>query len=202
MNIDHLTRLLETWYEVEVGGLGLGAERTDGIRNPTLRKFYSNLGRLADQGTPWWRVDRQDSFVPLSKLNAEWGMTVFGIENQGCFVIAAADQAETNVFGEGDGITLARLTSLTDLGVPLEECLVTFAIRETIFTSQPLEREPTAKITERAKQGVHYRGRYVCDDVFDDFWLSEDVLLLSGKALGIDQDLVAPKGAWRDARIS
>jgi len=196
VTIDELTPLLEAWYEVAPGGLGLGPALTAGVRNPTLRKFYAKLGKLAELDAPWWRVGGQDSFLPLHQLRLEDGLTVFGVENQGCFIIAAPDAAEGNVFGSGDGLADDRVSTLTDLQVPLEECIVTFVLRETVLTSEPLGHRTTPDVIHAAKAGRHYRGRYVDRDEYDDFWWSDEVLVMNIAPFDYEK-LVARKGAWR-----
>jgi len=196
VTIDELTPLLEAWYDVEPGGLGLGAEQLADVRNPTLRSFYMRLGRLTEIDTPWWRYGGQDEFLPPHKLKTEDGATIFGVENQGCFVLAALDDANDNVVANGYMREDDGVENLVDIGVPLEECIVTFVLRESIFTTEPMNRRVTPAMITAAKAGRHHRGRFIYANTYDEFWLADDVWLMNN--IAFDESLVAPKGAWRE----
>jgi hypothetical protein len=185
MNLEQLTDLLEKWYGAAPGALGIDRAMTANIANPILREFYARLGGLAERQTPFKHpksylrpLAAQDRVVSLSELRREGGGTIFGIENQGVFVIAASDDpAQANALVSGD-VSDLRLRELTDLGVPLEELLVTLTLQETIFSVQDRYRAgspPLLKSRTAAMSGVRYRGRYVWPDLFLEFWLADDV---------------------------
>jgi hypothetical protein len=118
----------------------------------------------------------------LSQLRPESGATVFGVENQGVFIIAASDDpSQTNALVSGDvagDVEDLRLHEFTDLGVPLEELLATLTLRETILSVQDRYRAGSPSLLESrtaALSGVKYRGRYVWPDFLLEFWLADDV---------------------------
>ena len=170
MNLKQLTGHLERWYGVAPGGLGLDAVATAHIAHPTLREFYASLGALAETGTRFAHptshhrpLATQDRVLPVQELRREGDATIFAVENQGVFVIAASgDTGQQNALVAGD-ISDLRLRQLTDIGVPLEEILVTLALFETIFSvadRYPVISPPTlAKARAEAASGVRYRGR-------------------------------------------
>jgi hypothetical protein len=194
MNLQQLTELLEKWYGAAPGGLGIDRAITASIANPILREFYARLGGLADPQTPYKHpksylrpLAAQDRVLPLSDLRREAGATVFGVENQDVFVIAASDDpSQTNALVSGDvagDVEILRLRELTDLGVPLEELLVTLTLQETIFSVQDRYRTgspPLLKSRTAASSGGRYRGRYVWPDLLLEFWLAEDVWYTNG----------------------
>jgi hypothetical protein len=116
--------------------------------------------------------------LPLSKLSRKAGATIFGVENQGVFVIAASDDpAQANALVSGD-VSDLRLRELTDLGVPLQELLVSLTLQETIFSVQDRYRAGSPSLLKSrtaAISGVSYRGRYVWPDLILEFWLADDV---------------------------
>ncbi|MBI3437461.1 MAG: hypothetical protein HY054_02190 [Proteobacteria bacterium] len=191
MDLEELTPLVEAWYEVPPGGLGLGDEKIATVENLTLRKFYAKLGQLTEIGTPWWSTGGQDEFLPVERLRQEDGLTIFGVENQGNFVIAASSDANTNAFASG--IELDHVSTFTDVGAPLEEVIVTFVLREMVWTGRPFDRDAAADMERKARDGIHYRGRYVFRDEYDDLWLANDAILMEWSG----HRLIVSKGAWR-----
>ena len=191
MNLRQLTGLLENWYGAAPGGLGLDAAATAHIVNSTLREFYEHLGALAEPGTRFAHptshhrpLATQDRLLPASKLRRDGDATIFVLENQDVFVIAASDNPEQqNALVAGDVGDL-RLRQLTDIGVPLEELLVTLALSETIYSVSdryPLISPATlAKARAEVASGTRYRGRYVWPDLYVEFWLAEDIWFMDG----------------------
>jgi hypothetical protein len=191
MNLEQLAGLLERWYGVAPGGLGLDAAATDHIANPMLREFYERLGALAEPGTrfahptsPHRPLAAQDRVLPVSELRRDGDATIFAVENQGVFVIAASGETEqlhALVAGDLPDVTLRQPTGI---GVPLEEILVTLALFETIFSvsDRYLAITPStlAKARAESASGIRYRGRYVWPDLYTDFWLAEDVWFMDG----------------------
>ncbi len=206
MNLEQLTSLLEKWYSVAPGGLGLDAVATAHIANPTLREFYERLGALAESGTRFSHpkshhrpLATQDRVLPVSELRREGDATIFVLENQDVFVIAAPDQtSQTNALVAGDVGDL-RLRHLTDLGVPLDELLVTLALSETIFSVQDRYRATSPSLLKSrtaAISGVHYRGRYVWPELYSNFWLSDDVWYMDHIGCG----WAAHRSIWKQPR--
>jgi hypothetical protein len=191
MNLPQLAGLLEKWYGVAPGGLGLDAATAARIANPTLREFYERLGALAEPGTRFMHptsrhrpLATQDRVLPVGELQRDGDATIFAVENQGVFVIAASAEAgQQNALVAGD-LPDVTLRQLTDIGVPLEEILVTLALFETIFSVSdryPVISPPTlAKARAESASGIRYRGRYVWPDLYTDFWLADNVWFLDG----------------------
>ena len=209
MNLEQLTSLLEKWYSVAPGGLGLDAVATAHIANPTLREFYERLGALAESGTRFSHpkshhrpLATQDRVLPVSELRREGDATIFVLENQDVFVIAASDSPEQrNALVAGD-FSKRRLRQLTDIGVPLRELLVTLALSETICSVSdryPLISPTTlAKARADAASGTRYRWRYVWPDLHVDFWLAENVWFMDGDWM----KLAAHRDLWRQPQVS
>lgn len=209
MNLRQLTGLLEKWYGVTPGGLGLDAAATAHIANPMLREFYERLGALAESGSRFAHqtshhrpLATQDCVLPVSELRREGEATVFAVENQGVFVIAASDKEEQrNALAAGD-VSDLRLRQPTDIGVPLEELLVTLALSETIFSVSDryamISPSTLAKARAEAASGTYYRGRYVWPDLYSSFWLAENVWFMDGDWM----KSAAHRDLWRQPQVS
>jgi hypothetical protein len=209
MNLEQLAGLLEKWYGVAPNGLGLDAAATAHIANPTLREFYERLGALAESGTrfahPTSRhrpLATQDRILPVNELRRQGDATIFVLENQDVFVIAASDKPEQqNALVAGD-FSNFRLRELTDIGVPLDELLVTLALSETIFSVSDryaiISPATLSRARTEAASGTHYRGRYVWPELYTDFWLAENLWFMDGDWI----KLAAHRDLWRQPQES
>jgi hypothetical protein len=205
ITFDHLQDLLSDWYEVSPSDLGLpDAEVPEGI-NPILTDFYRHFGTLARRKSQFGHPESdntplscQDHIFSADELKHKDGYTIFCDENQSVFVVAASDDAaDTNTYAEGDAVFQDRTTEMTDIGVPLEECLVTCVLRETIMSVNDRYRRITPEGLNAdlavAQSGQTVRSRYIWPDVYFTFHLSKDIWFMDWDEMKFS----ARRGLWR-----
>lgn len=205
MNFEQLQNLLSDWYEVPPGNLGIPESSIPSRINPILQDFYRRFGALAQRKSQFAHPDSdngplscQDHIIPVDELKAEEGFTVFCDENQSVFVVAASDDpSNTKTYAKGDGVFEYSTKKLTEVGVPLQECLVTCVLRETILSVNDRYRLITPdslKADLRAAQtGETIKSRYIWSDIHITFHLSKDVWFMDWDGMQSS----AHRGLWR-----
>ena len=80
--------------------------------NPIVEDFYRRSGALTLLKSPFAHpssyqspLSCQDQVVPLDQLKTEDGYTIFSVENQGEFVVAARDDlTDRKTYAKGDAV--------------------------------------------------------------------------------------------------
>ncbi|WP_371225671.1 hypothetical protein [Roseovarius sp. 2305UL8-3] len=204
-NFEQLQELLADWYEVPQSELGVPESTVPEWPNPILRDFYRRFGALTLRKSNFVHPDSnnlplscQDHIVPIDELKSKDGFTVFCHENQGVFVVAACDDpADTMTYAMGDAVLEGRVEEWTDVGVPLQESLVTCVLRETIMSVGDRYRRITPDSLKKnrrvAEVGETVRSRYIWSDDLCTFHLSEDVWFMDWDGM----EFAARRGSWR-----
>jgi len=205
MDFAQLQHLLADWYEVPASKLGAPEGSLPRWMNPILRDFYHRFGALTQSNSQFTHpashhapLSCQDHVIPLEELRSQDGFTVFCKENQGIFVVAACnDQTDLETYAMGDAVSDDCVEELTAMSVPLQECLVTCVLRETIMSVGDRYRRITPATLKTAQQtastGESIISRYIWPDTDFTFNLSKDVWFME---FG-DMQFAAHRGLWR-----
>ena len=208
MNFEELQDLLSNWYEVSISALAAQHEAVPQGLNPIVQDFYRRFGALTLPKSPFAHpsssnspLSCQDQVVPLDALKSEDGYTVFSIENQGVFVVAASDDpADPNTYAKGDAVFEDQVKEFADVGVPLQECLVTCVLRETVMSVGDRYRRitPDSLMNDLkvAQTGTTVRSRYIWSEDYCTFHLSNDVWFMDWDGMQFS----AHRGLWRQGR--
>lgn len=199
---DDLAHYLADWYDAHPAEFALSKAAVAGIANPILQDFYRKFGALAEPDTRFKNpkshcrpFSAQDTILPVGELQSKDGYTVFGVENQGVFVIAAAESNDAGAYAAGDCIAETTV-EMTSVNVPLMECLITFALGETIFSVYDTKSSLTeAEALQQAQTGLHVRSAYLWQEAPTKFYLTPDLWLM-------DRDgmiFFAEKDQWQRA---
>jgi len=205
MNFEQLQDLLSDWYEVPPKNLGVPGSSIPNWINPILKDFYSRFGTLAQRESQFTHpasnnspLSCQDHIIPTDELKTQDGFTVFCNENQGVFVVAASDDpSDTKTYARGDAVFDDHTNDLTEVGVPLQESLITCVLRETIISVNDRYRRITPDSLKAdlkaAKAGETLKSCYVWPDSHCTFHLSKDVWFMDWD----DMQFSARRGLWR-----
>jgi hypothetical protein len=205
MNFVELQDLLSNWYEVPSSDLTAPDSAVPQGLNPILEDFYCRFGALTQRKSQFAHPDShhsplscQDQVVPLDELKSEDGYTIFSVENQGVFAVAASDDpSDTKTYAKGDAVFEDETKELTDVCVPLQECLITCVLRETIMSVGDRYRRITPDSLkmdlQAARAGDTVSSRYIWRDNFCTFHLSNDVWFMEWDGMQFS----AHRGLWR-----
>lgn len=187
MNFLELQDLLSNWYEVPPTELAAPESAVPQGLNPILEDFYCRFGALtlsksqfAHPESPNSPLSRQDQVVPLDELKPQDDYTIFSVENQGVFVVAASnDPSDPNAYAKGDAVFEEEQKEFADVSVPLQEYLITCVLRETIMSVGDRYRRITPDCLKKdllaAQAGHTVRSRYIWSESYCTFHLSNDV---------------------------
>jgi hypothetical protein len=205
MDFEQLQNLLSDWYEVPSSDLGIPESDIRTLSNPILKDFYRRFGALAQRKSQFAHPESrnsplscQDHIFPIDELKTENGFTVFCDENQSVFVVAASDvSSDSETYARGDGVSDHFIRELTGVRVPLQECLITCVLRETIMSVGDRYRRITPENLKMALQlaqaGETVRSRYIWSDSYYSFHLSKDVWFMNWGGM----QFAAHRGMWR-----
>jgi len=204
MTFEEFEQLISNWYEVDSKDLSIDGDTIPADFHPILREFYRKFGNLAERDTPFKVKDSyegpfagQDFIAPLSEVKHENNFTIFGHECQGNFRISASKNTSyLNAYADGDWNFDDSIEGFQNTNIPLQECLITFALKETIasalfFSSGSKKEENT--LLRRAASGQKYTSRYIWENEPYTFFLSDEVWCMR---LG-QQYCFAQKNDWK-----
>lgn len=208
IDFEELQDLLSSWYEVPKTELAAPDNALPQGLNPIIEDFYRRFGALTLLKSPFAHpssyhspLSCQDQVVPLDELKSEDGYTIFSVENQGVFVVAACDDpADPKTYAKGDAVFEEEVKEFADVGVPLQECLVTCVLRETVMSVGDRYRRITPDSLKSAslaaQAGKTVRSRYIWSDNYCTFHLSNDVWFMDWDGMQFS----AHRGLWRQGR--
>ncbi len=205
MDLEQLQDLLSDWYEVRPSDLGVPESAIPAWLNPVLQDFYRRFGALTLRNSLFVHPESensplscQDHVIPIDELKSENGFAVFCDENQSVFVVAASnDSSDNGTYARGDGVSDHFVKELTCIDVPLQECLITCVLRETILSVNDRYRRITPDSLKTALQvarmGKTVSSRYIWSDSYFTFHLSKDVWFMDWDGM----QFAAHRGLWR-----
>ncbi len=208
MNFVELQDLLSHWYEVPPTELAAPEGTVPQGLNPILEDFYRRFGALTLSKSQFVHPEShnsplscQDQVVPLDELKPQDGYTIFSVENQGVFAVAASnDPSDPNTYAKGDAVFEEEQKEFADVSVPLKECLITCVLRETIMSVGDRYRRITPDCLKKdllaAQAGDTVKSRYIWSDSFFTFHLSNDVWFMDWDGMQFS----AHRGLWRQGR--
>lgn len=208
MNFVELQDLLSNWYEVPPTELGAPESAVPQGLNPILEDFYRRFGALTLSKSQFAHPEShnsplscQDQVVPLDELKPQDGYTIFSVENQGVFAVAASNNpSDPNTYAKGDAVFEGEQKEFADVGVPLQECLITCVLRETIMSVGDRYRRITPDCLKKdllaAQAGDTVRSRYIWSESYCTFHLSNDVWFMDWDGMQFS----AHRGLWRQGR--
>jgi hypothetical protein len=208
MNFVELQDLLSNWYEVSPNELAAPESAVPQGLNPILDDFYRRFGALtlsksqfAHPKSSHSPLSCQDQVVPLAELKSQDGYTIFSVENQGVFAVAASDDpSDPNTYAKGDAVFEKDHKEFADVGVPLQECLVTCVLRETVMSVGDRYRRITPDSLKKdllvAQAGDTVTSRYIWNENYCTFHLSNDVWFMDWDGMQFS----AHRGLWRQGR--
>ena len=186
------------------GELGLEAAQVPQDLHPVLADFYRRFGTLAETQSKYrpeganHPLGTQDRILPLSEVKVEGDHWVFGVENQGVFVVAAAcDPTDLVAHARGDMVETDDPEEMNRVGVSLVDCLVCSVLRETIMSVGDRYRRLTPKIVDaalaEARKGETFELAYLWPEAKLTFHLSNDVWAMEWDGM----KFFARRGLWR-----
>ncbi|WP_298562494.1 hypothetical protein [uncultured Aliiroseovarius sp.] len=208
MDFDKLQELLSNWYEVPPTELAAPESAVPQGLNPILEDFYQRFGALTLRKSQFANPDSnfsplscQDQVVPLDELNSQDGYTIFSVENQGVFVVAASnDPSDPSTYAKGDAVFDEELKDFAGVGISLQESLITCVLRETIMSVGDRYRRITPDKLKMdllaAQAGDTVVSRYIWRDSYYTFHLSKDVWFMDWDGMQFS----AHRGLWRQGR--
>jgi hypothetical protein len=207
MTFDDLATLLSGWYNVDTTKLGIEVHDITVDMHPVLVDFYRAIGRLAERETPFklkesyeGPLSGQDFICPLGEVKHMGGYTIFGSECQENYQVSASRNFhDMNAYADGEWDPDNSADDFQNTNVPLRECLITFALKETIasavlFGSVKVEDA----LLEEVSKGLKHSGRYVWDNILYEFHLSKNLWCM--KLSDNDHYYFARKDDWQKTK--
>jgi hypothetical protein len=204
MTFEDLAVLLSSWYNVDTTKIGIEVDDIPVDIHPVLIDFYRAIGQLAERDTPFkikggyeGPLSGQDFICPIGEVKHKNGYTIFGSECQENYHVSASRNFhDMNAYADGEWDPDSSADDFQNTKVPLRECLITFALKETIasavlFDSEKIEDE----LLREAIGGLKHSGRYVWDSFTYEFHLSKNLWCM--KLSDSDRYYFARKNDWQ-----
>lgn len=201
MTFENLIPMLCGWYNLSANEMSLTEDQVSHIKNDILRDYYKKFGALTE---PFARIiqadgghlEAQDVMICASEVISKDSYAVFCYENQAVFSLAAHDR-ENEGFAFG---TLGHFDSPEHafaVGISLSEILVTFALREAIFSAQRTfcarPQRAQNELKSSARRGISTRSRYLGPDDYHVFHFGEDAWLMEFQGM----EFCAKRGSFK-----